>query len=535
MGDIAHASSGGRDMAAPNANPAARSTAAPADSIAPLTGWRLMIAAIAVGFGNFLVILDTTIANVSIPTIAGSLGVSPSQGTWVITSYAVAEAITVPLTGWLARRFGARRVFVTCYMAFGLLSLLCGLAYSLGMLVTARILLGLCGGPLIPLSQMLLLRIFPPERAVMATVIWSLTTLMAPVAGPVLGGVISDSIGWPWIFFINVPIAALFGGIVWVLLRGQPDVKEKASVDVVGLGLLVLWVGSLQIMIDEGRNLDWFNSIHIQILAAVSLIGFLSFLIWELTEKDPIINLRTFRHRGFTVAALTLSISFGAFFASLIIFPLWLQQNMGYTATWAGFAMAFMGMTSFLFGPAVGKATEKLDPRLLISIGLAFMGLAHAWRTFLTPDMTFGQIALPTMLAGLGMVMFIIPASGMAMASVPPREMGDAAGLSNFMRVVAGAFGAALAQTGWSNAMRESSTEMAGGMTGAGAVVDHMVQSGLSPEQAVASLSQILDAQSMVQGTIDLFGVITLVFWGASAFIWLAPKPEGPIDAAAGH
>lgn len=504
-------------------------------SVGPLMGWRLMLAAIAVGFGNFLVILDTTIANVSIPNIAGSLGVSSSQGTWVITSYAVAEAITVPLTGWLARRFGARRVFVTCYMAFGLLSLLCGLAYSLEMLVAARILLGLCGGPLIPLSQMLLLRIFPPERAVMATVIWSLTTLLAPVAGPILGGVISDSIGWPWIFFINVPIAAMFGGIAWVLLRGQPDAKEAASVDVVGLGLLVLWVGSFQIMIDEGRNLDWFNSGQIQSLAIISLIGFLAFLIWELTEDDPIINLRIFRHRGFTVASLTLSISFGAFFASLIIFPLWLQQNMGYTATWAGLAMAFMGMTSFLFGPPVGKAAEKLDPRLLISIGLAFMGLAHAWRTFLTPDMTFGQIALPTMLAGLGMVMFIIPASAMAMASVPPREMGDAAGLSNFMRVVAGAFGAALAQTGWSNAMRESSTEMASGMTGANAVVETMVESGMSPDQAVTSLSYIVDAQSMVQGTIDMFGVITLVFFAASAFVWLAPKPSGPINPAAGH
>jgi DHA2 family multidrug resistance protein len=527
MGAIAQAGAGAGDK------PAA---ATPTENLGgPLTGWRLMIAAIAVGFGNFLVILDTTIANVSIPTIAGSLGVSPSQGTWVITSYAVAEAITVPLTGWLVRRFGARRTFISCYAAFGLLSLMCGLSYSLGMLVTSRVLLGLCGGPLIPLSQILLLRIFPPEKAVVATVIWALTTLLAPVAGPILGGIISDSIGWPWIFFINVPVAALFGSIAWILLRGQPDPKEKASVDMIGLGLMVLWVGSLQIMIDEGRNLDWFNSGQIQILAAVSLIGFLAFLIWELTEKDPIINLRIFRHRGFTVTALTMCFAFGAFFASLIIFPLWLQQNMGYTATWAGFATAFMGLTSFLFGPPIGKAAEKMDPRLLISIGLALMGLAHGWRTFLTPDMTFLQIALPTMLAGVGMVMLMIPASGMALASVPPREAGDAAGLSNFMRVVAGAFGAALAQTGWSNAMRESNTEMVSGMTHGSAVVDDMVQSGMTQDQAITSLAQIVDAQSMVQGTIDMFGIITLVFFATSALIWLAPRPSGPINAAAGH
>jgi DHA2 family multidrug resistance protein len=179
-----------------------------------------------------------------------------------------------------------------------------------------------------------------------------------------------------------VPVAALFGFIAWYMLRGQPDPKESASVDIIGLGLLVVWVGSLQIMIDEGRNLDWFNSGHIQILGVVAVIGFIAFLNWELTEKSPIINLRIFRHRGFTVASLTLSASFGAFFASLIIFPLGLQQNMGYTATWAGYATAFMGITSFLFGPPVGKAVEKVDPRLLISIGLALMGAAHVWRTF---------------------------------------------------------------------------------------------------------------------------------------------------------
>uniref|UniRef100_UPI003563F4DB MFS transporter n=1 Tax=Novosphingobium sp. TaxID=1874826 RepID=UPI003563F4DB len=177
----------------------------------PLTGTKLLLAAFAIGMGNFLVVLDTTIANVSVPTIAGALGVSSSQGTWVITSYAVAEAITVPLTGWLSRRFGAQRVFIICYLAFAVLSLLCGLSSSLGMLIGGRVLLGLFGGPIMPLSQMLLLRIFPPEKATLGTVLWAMTTLVGPVAGPILGGIICDSIGWEWIFFIKVPIAIAGG------------------------------------------------------------------------------------------------------------------------------------------------------------------------------------------------------------------------------------------------------------------------------------------------------------------------------------
>src|SRR5579872_1484381 len=210
----------------------------------PLTGATLFCAALLIGLGNFLVVLDTTIANVSVPTIAGNLGVSSSQGTWVITSYAVAEAITVPLTGWLARRFGAQRVFITCYLAFAAVSLLCGLASSLGMLLGMRVLLGLVGGPIMPLSQMLLLRVFPKEKATLATVIWAMTTLIGPVAGPILGGIICDGYGWSWIFFIKVPIAAGGGLALMMLMRGQADPKGKAFLDRIGLGLLIVWVGA---------------------------------------------------------------------------------------------------------------------------------------------------------------------------------------------------------------------------------------------------------------------------------------------------
>lgn len=501
----------------------------------PLTGAKLLIAAIAIGLGNFLVVLDTTIANVSIPNIAGSLGVSASQGTWIITSYAVAEAITVPLTGWLTRRFGAMRVFLTCYIAFGIISILCGLAWSLGMLVAGRVLLGLAGGPLMPLSQMLLLRIFPKEQASLAATIWAMTTLIAPIAGPILGGIISDSIGWPWIFYMNVPIAFIGGGVAWYLMRGQHDPKVKASIDTVGLLLLILWVGAFQIMIDEGRNKDWFASFEIQMLAVVSAIGFAAFIIWELTAKNPIVNLRIFRHRGFAAAAVTYSAGFAAFFASIVILPLWLQQNMGYTATWAGYTLAGMGILSIFCAPIVGKSLEKVDARGVIFIGLLGLGMLNMARTFLTPDATFWDIALPTMLTGAFMVMFFIPVTGLAMASVNPGEEADAAGISNFMRTLAGAIATAVVQTGWSNSTREKQTAMVDSMAGGQATVDTMVAGGMQPETATASLGQMVEHQATMLATLDMFGMIALLFAVSAFLIWAAPKPKGPIDTTSGH
>ena len=413
-----------------------------------------LIAAILIGLGNFLVVLDTTIANVSIPTIAGALGVSSSQGTWVITSYAVAEAITVPLTGWLAKRFGAQRVFITCYLAFAALSLLCGLSGSLGALIGGRVLLGLFGGPIMPLSQMLLLRIFPKEKATLATVIWAMTTLVGPVAGPILGGIICDNIGWEWIFFIKVPIALAGGLTVFFLLRGQADPTMRAAIDKVGLGLLVIWVGALQIMLDEGRNHDWFQSEEIRMLGVIAAVGFVAFVIWELTEKNPIVDLRIFRHRGFAAAAITYAVGFGAFFASIVILPLWLQTNMGYTATWAGYATGIMGILAVVASPLVGKAVDKFDPRLIVCLGIVGLGLIMVWRMGFNTDVTFVQMAWPTLMTGVFMVMFFVPVTGLAMASVDPSEQANAAGMSNFMRTLAGAFATSLIQTGWSNATR---------------------------------------------------------------------------------
>jgi DHA2 family multidrug resistance protein len=502
----------------------------------PLAGLPLYVAAILIGLGNFLVVLDTTIANVSIPTIAGNLGVSSSQGTWVITSYAVAEAITVPLTGWLAKKFGAQRTFITCYLAFAVVSLLCGMANSFGMLLGMRVLLGLVGGPIMPLSQMLLLRVFPKEKATLATVIWAMTTLIGPVAGPILGGIICDDYGWSWIFFIKVPIAACGGLALMMLMRGQLDPKAQAFIDKVGLALLVVWVGALQIMLDEGRNQDWFASPEIRTLGVVALIGFIAFVIWELTEKNPIVDLKIFRHRGFVGAATTYAVGFGAFFASIVILPLWLQSNMGYTAAWAGYATGIMGILAVLCSPLVGKAVEKIDPRLIVSTGILGLGGIMLWRMWeFNPDVTFLQMAWPMLLTGPFMVMFFVPVTGLAMASVDHDEQANAAGLSNFMRTLAGAFATSLVQSGWSNATRRNEGELVNAMEHGRIAVDAMLAQGIPLENARAMLWQVIEGQSVMLATLNMFGVIALCLGFAATIIWLVPKPKGPIDTSGAH
>src|ERR1700719_3071060 len=247
-----------------------------------LEGAMLWLAGIVLALANFVAVLNMTIANVTVPNIAGALGAGSSQGTWVITSYAVAEAITVPLTGWLSGRFGAVRLFCIAVVLFGLCSLLCGLSTSLPMLLGMRVLQGMAGGPLMALSQTLLLRIFPKHQSMQAMGLWAMTTLLAPVVGPVLGGWLCDQYSWSWVFLINVPMALIFGAVAWVMLKRFRDPAVVKPVDKIGMLLLIVWVAALQIMLDEGKDLDWFSSTEICVLAITAVIGFLSFLIWEL-------------------------------------------------------------------------------------------------------------------------------------------------------------------------------------------------------------------------------------------------------------
>ena len=501
----------------------------------PLSGPALAIGGLVLAVSNFLVVLDTTIANVSVSNIAGALAVSPSQGTWVITSYAVAEAITVPLTGWLAGRFGAVRVFLTGLIGFAIFSFLCGLAPSLGVLVLLRVLQGLCGGPLMPLSQTLLLQIFPKRLASAATGLWAMTTLVAPVVGPILGGTLCDNVGWASIFWINVPIAALCVAAALRLLRSQETPTVRTRVDVVGLALLIVWVGALQIMLDVGKDHDWFESSFVVVLAVVAAVGFGAFLIWELTAVEPIVDLRVFRHRGFCAGVAALSIGFAAFFGMSVLTPLWLQQNMGYTATWAGYVTALLGVFAVPASPFAASLSAKIDSRRLVFLGLVWMALITVMRSQATSQMGYFSIAHWLLIQGVGLPFFFVPAMGLALSSVDERETAGAAGVMNFCRTVSGAFATSLVQTAWENGATRNHVELAGALNDAQGAIDQLAATGLDPEQARETLAQMVDGQSVMLATNQVFLAIAALFVIGALIVWVAPRPTRVADTSAAH
>lgn len=500
---------------------------------APLQGAALWLTAVLLAMANFIAVLDMTIANVSMPSIAGGLGISTSQGTWVITSYSVAEAIVVPLTGWLAGRFGTVRVFTTAMMLFGAFSAFCGFSHSLEMLVFGRVMQGLSGGCLMPLSQTLLTRIFPKERAPAAMGLWAMTTLVAPVLGPILGGSICDNFSWPFIFFINVPIALGCAPVIARVLGRFESVKTKAPIDIVGLVLLIVFVGALQIMLDTGKDHDWFASANIRALAAVSIIGFLAFLVWELTDRNPIVDLRVFRHRGFTASVFTLGLGYGAMFGANVLTPQWLQSYMGYTPTWSGMTTAWSGTTAVLMAPIASLLmAKKLDPRGIIFFGLMWIAAVMFLRTHVTVDVTYWQIAIPLILMGVGLPLFFVPLTTLALGSVDEREIASSAGLQNFLRTMSGAISTSLVTTAWDNKTIYAHAELAGLADRSGDTLRTLTNSGMSHDAAVNQLNDMVQSQSVMIATNQLMFVIAAAFAIAACVIWLAPRPSRAIDPA---
>lgn len=508
--------------------------ASKAEEVAPLTGARLILAGAVLALTNFMVVLDTTIANVSVPHIAGSLAISPSQGTWIITSYAVAEAICVPLTGWLAGRFGTVRTFTFGVIGFGIFSVLCGLSNSLAMLVLCRIGQGLCGGPLMPLSQTLLFRIFPPQQRAQAMGVWAMTTVVAPILGPILGGTISDNWSWHWIFFINVPVVLICALGASRILAPAETRTERVRVDAIGLALLVLWVGALQLVLDLGREHDWFGDPLIVMLAVTAAIGFAVFLAWELTERRPIVDLSVFRHRGFTFATFALSATFGAFFASVVVIPQWLQVSMGYTATYAGYVTAMTGIAAVFMSPVAAKLSTRVDPRLLVCCGVLWLGCMALLRTRWTSGADFWTLALPQLLQGFGMPFFFIPLTTIALGAVDPDETASAAGVMSFLRTVAGAVGTTVAVSIWDDQARVARSEIVSRLN-ADSVSASLQASGFSLEQVRRVVEQLVEREAMAVATGHLFFLSAVVFAVAAAMIWLSPRPNRAVGPGAAH
>ena len=499
-----------------------------------LKGGRLILAALVLALANFMVVLDMTIANVSVPHITGSLAVSASQGTWVITSYAVAEAICVPLTGWLAGRFGSVRVFVISLFGFTVFSILCGLSTSLEMLVFCRIGQGLFGGPIMPLSQTLLMRIFPPEKQSQAMGMWAMTTVVGPILGPILGGTISDNLSWHWIFFINIPVGIGCAIAAMRLLKTAETPTQKLKIDRGGLLLLVLWIGALQLMLDLGHERDWFNHPFIVVLALTAFVGLIVFTIWELTERHPVVNILLFKYRSFTISVLALAFGFGAFFGSIVLIPQWLQINLGYTATWAGYLTATMGVGSLTMSPIVAKLATKYDQRALASFGLSILGGVTLMRAFWTTDADFMALALPQILQGFAVPFFFIPLSNMALASVLPQDMASAAGLMNFLRTMAGAIGASIAVTIWDDHTKVARSEMVSNLH-VTEVQNTLVNHGMSSEAALGYISSLVDKEALTLSANHVFLVLAGVFIFAALIIWLCPRPKAGVGGAHAH
>lgn len=492
------------------------------------------MAMLVLALSNLMVVLDLTIANVSVPHIAGNLGISPDQGTWIITSYAVAEAICVPLTGWLAQRFGVVRVFTLAMIGFGVFSLLCGLSQTLTMLVACRIGQGICGGPIMPMSQTLLMRIFPPETRGRALGLWAMTTLMGPALGPIVGGYISDNWSWHWIFFINLPIAALCVFSAQALLRPVETETAKVPIDRMGLFLLVFWIGCLQIMLDIGRDHDWFADPMIVALALLAFIGFIVFVIWELTEEHPVVDLRVFRHVGFSSGLFTLSLCFGSYFASIVVIPQWLQMSMGYTATWAGIVTALTAMAALFTAPIAARLMNKVDPRLLISLAVAWIGIMSLVRAHWTSGVDFGTMAIPQFVQGFALPFFFIPLTTLTLGSVLPSETASAAGLQNFVRTMATAIATSLVLTEWGDSQRVSRSEMASVLQ-PDQTQSTLQSMGLSVEQARQTISNIVEQEAIVIAVDHVFFLSALILFAAAIIVWIAPRPRANVDTSAAH
>ena len=504
----------------------------------PLQGGQLVLGTIAVSLAVFMNVLDTSIANVAIPTISGDLGVSSDQGTWVITSFAVANAISVPLTGWLTDRFGQVRLFLASIILFVISSWMCGLAPSLPFLLASRVLQGAVAGPMIPLSQSLLLSSYPRAKAPMALALWSMTTLIAPVAGPILGGWISDNYSWPWIFYVNIPVGIAAALATWSIYRTRESTVRRAPIDGVGLALLVLWVGSLQIMLDKGKDLDWFASTTIVVLALTAVIAFAFFVIWELTAEHPVVDLSLFRMRNFTGGTIALAVGYGLYFGNLVLLPLWLQTQIGYTATDAGLVMAPVGLFAILLSPLTGKFLPRTDPRYIATAAFLTFALCFWMRSRYTTGVDEWSLTLPTLVQGIAMAGFFIPLVSITLSGLPGHRIPAASGLSNFVRIMCGGIGTSIFQTAWdhrNNFHHAQLVEQTNPYNPTfNQAVTQMGNLGLTPDQAHGLINNMATQQAAQLGVNDLFYISAVIFVLLIGLIWITkPERAGGGDAGA--
>jgi DHA2 family multidrug resistance protein len=506
-------------------------TAEAAHEYPPLHGGKLLFLTAAIATAAFMEILDMTIVNVSVPSISGSLGVSNSEGTWVVSSYMLAAAVVQPLTGWIARRFGEVRTFVTSVCLFMLFSAICGLATSMPMLVVARLIQGFVSGPMMSVAQAILLRNYPSERRGMAIALFSMVIIIAPIVGPILGGWITDNLSWPWLFYINLPVGAFCAAASWMLLRHRESDKMDQPIDAVGLILLLVGVGSLQFMLDNGNERDWFNSPLIAAMGIVSLVSLTFLIAWELTDEHPVIDMHLFGRRNFRVGVGVMAIAYFGFQGINVVFPLWLQSTLHYTATWAGFAVAPVGLLALVAAPIVGRNMNRMNLRLAASFSFCVFGIAVFWTSTLNEQASFGQFATPRFFQGMGLSFFFLPLNQIILSGVPSRDLASASGVSNFIRTMSGSISTAVTVWIWNRRTDYHHAVLA----------EHISNSAIGWNQYQAQLGahgiggagafeyaeQLIGSQASTLAVNDVFFALGCAFFTLIPFIWLSRPPFG--------
>lgn len=494
----------------------------------------LALCTFAISLGVFMQVLDSTIANVSLPTISGNMGVSLNQGTWVITSFTVANAIGLPITAWLSRRVGEVRLYVWALACFILTSFLCGASSSIEELVLFRALQGLAAAPLFPMSQVLMMSIFPPQRRAMALSLLGMVAVVGPIVGPILGGWLTYDYSWPWIFFINIPIGIFTIMVVRSQLKERPHAPSHSRLDVIGFTALTLGVGVLQLVLDKGNDLDWFSNPWIiggSIFAAIALV-FL--VIWELTDDHPIINLRLFANRNFCIGTTLLTLGYAGFFAINLILPQWLQSQMDYTSVWAGLAAAPMGVIPLFMSPVLGRIGTRIDMRKLGAGAFLVISLTCLLRSHFNMEVDFPHVAAVQFLMGLGVSLFFMPLTTILLSDLSGPAIADAASLSTFVRTLGASFSSSLTTWYWTHNASIHHANLSEQVNPYNPLASAYTGGDGS---ALLSINGIITQQSYMMSALDLFTLLMWMFVLLAPLVFLTTRPPfgGKASGGAAH
>jgi MFS transporter, DHA2 family, multidrug resistance protein len=506
------------------------------------------LVAVAVMFATFMEVLDTTVVNVSLPHIAGSLSATIDESTWVLTSYLVANAIVLPMTGWLARTFGRKRLLMSSVTGFTIASLLCGLAPNLPLLVVFRLIQGATGGAMQPLSQAVLLEAFPPHERGKAMGFWGLGIVVAPILGPVLGGWLTDTYSWRWVFYINLPVGIASLVMTQLYVFDPAYLRQGTSkVDYWGIGLLALWVGSLQIALDLGQERDWFTSPFITGLVIVAAFTVVAFIVREWLAREPVVDLRVFKDRTYSTGVFLMTTLGFVLYGSLVLLPIMLQTLLGYPSLQAGIAMAPRGMGSMLGMPMIGILIGKIDSRKLVALGLITGAVTLIWLGQLNLNAGYWDIFWPQFLQGLGLSALFVPLTTISMDRIPRERMGNATSLFNLMRNLGGSIGIAVTgsmlarkQQAYTNVFganvdvyspaAQSAFEAArSGFMARGADIT------TATERAYASLFGQVQQQAAMVSFVTIFRLLGVIFLLLLPLVLLMKKPRGGGGPVAGH